>query len=123
MVDAPLVKGGGELSERLRTFAQHKPPCDNTLVLEKLPSLRLRMPREDSDHKGDHQRAHDMTWLRRLAGLKVHPANDLWSGPATGLASIRDSPTTVLRPYVPARAEVNTDAIPPSCSRTPSSTR
>ena len=39
--------------------------------------------------------------------------NYLWSGPVIGLASIRDSPTTVLRPYVPVRADVNTDAIAP----------
>jgi hypothetical protein len=38
-------------------------------------------------------------------------SNYLWSGPVTGLASIRDSPTTVIRPYVPVRADVNTDAI------------
>ena len=41
-------------------------------------------------------------------------ANDLWSGPVTGLASIRDSPIhPCSRPYVPVRADVNTDAIAP----------
>jgi hypothetical protein len=40
-------------------------------------------------------------------------SNYLWSGPVTGLASIRNSATTVLRPYVLVRADVNTDAIAP----------
>ena len=40
-------------------------------------------------------------------------SNYLWSRPVTGLASMRNSPTTVLRPYVLVRADVKMDAIAP----------
>jgi hypothetical protein len=62
-----------------------------------------------------HPRSSTGPWqttdLRSLTAPPNLRANYLWSGLVTDLASIHYSPTTVLRPYVPVRADVNTDFI------------